>query len=49
VEAFAADPFVTKTLGQGLRDEFVRYKSDEWRAYHQSVSQWEIDRYARLF
>ncbi|MBE2214224.1 MAG: type III glutamate--ammonia ligase [Opitutaceae bacterium] len=49
VEAFAADPFVTKTLGQGLRDEFVHYKANEWRAYHQTVSQWEIDRYARLF
>lgn len=49
VNAFAADPFVTKTLGQGLRDEFVHYKSEEWRQYHQHVSAWEIDRYARLF
>jgi len=49
VIAFAADPFVTKILGQGLRDEFITYKSDEWRAYHQHVSAWEIDRYARMF
>jgi len=49
VNAFAADPFVTKTLGQGLRDEFIAYKSEEWRQYHQHVSSWEIDRYARLF
>ncbi len=49
VNAFAADPFVTKTLGQGLRDEFIAYKSEEWRHYHQHVSSWEIDRYARLF
>ncbi|MEO7597669.1 MAG: type III glutamate--ammonia ligase [Opitutus sp.] len=49
VNAFAADPFVTKTLGQGLRDEFITYKSDEWRLYHQHVSAWEIDRYARMF
>lgn len=49
VEAFAADPFVTRTLGQGLRDEFIHYKSEEWRSYHQSVSQWEVDRYARMF
>ncbi len=49
VEKFAADPFITQTLGQELRDEFITYKSEEWRAYHLTVSQWEIDRYARLF
>ncbi|MEP2774848.1 MAG: type III glutamate--ammonia ligase [Luteolibacter sp.] len=49
VEAFAADPFVTETLGQELRDEFIKYKSEEWRQYHQTVSQWEIDTYARMF
>lgn len=49
VKAFAADPFVTKVLGQGLRDEFITYKSEEWRQYHQQVSAWEIDRYARMF
>jgi glutamine synthetase len=49
VEAFAADPFVEKVLGKELRDEFIKYKSAEWTEYHQTVSQWEIDRYARLF
>ena len=49
VDAFEADPFVTKILGQELRDEFIKYKRAEWTEYHQTVSQWEIDRYARLF
>ncbi|MGJ8677993.1 MAG: type III glutamate--ammonia ligase [Akkermansiaceae bacterium] len=49
VEAFAADPFITETLGEGLRDEFITYKTEEWRQYHQRVSQWEIDTYARKF
>ncbi len=49
VEAFAADPFITETLGQGLRDEFITHKSEEWRQYHQRISQWEVDTYARLF
>jgi glutamine synthetase len=49
VEAFAANPFIEKTLGQGLRDEFITYKSEEWRTYHQQVSAWEIAQYARLF
>ncbi len=49
VAAFAADPFVEETLGTDLRNEFIKYKSEEWRQYHQTVSQWEIDRYARLY
>lgn len=49
VAAFAADPLVEKTLGKELRDEFVRYKRQEWEAYHQSVSAWEVERYAYLF
>ena len=49
VDAFEADPFVEKIIGKELKDEFIRYKREEWTDYHQSVSQWEIDRYARLF
>jgi len=49
VAAFAADPFIERVLGSGLRNEFIAYKSDEWRDYHQQVSKWEIERYARLF
>lgn len=49
VDAFAADPFITETLGQELRDEFIRYKRDEWNEYHQSISAWEIERYSHLF
>jgi glutamine synthetase len=49
VDAFEADPFIESVLGAELTHEFVRYKRAEWEQYHQSVSQWEIDRYARLF
>ncbi len=49
VDAFEADPFTTTVLGAGLKQEFITYKRAEWEEYHQSVSQWEIDRYARLF
>jgi glutamine synthetase len=49
VAAFADDPFVEKTLGRGLRDEFITQKQSEWEAYHLTVSQWEIDTYARRF
>jgi glutamine synthetase len=49
VKAFAADPFVQEILGTELRNEFITYKSEEWRQYHQRVSQWEVDTYARMF
>jgi len=49
VEAFAADPLVEATLGKGLRDEFIRYKTEEWEAYHLSVSTWEVERYSYMF
>jgi glutamine synthetase len=49
VAAFEADPFIEEVLGTTLRNEFIRYKSEEWRQYHQCVSQWEVDQYARLF
>jgi glutamine synthetase len=49
VAAFAADPLVEQTLGTALRDEFVKYKGDEWQEYHLTVSPWEVDRYSHLF
>ena len=49
VAAFAADPLMEATLGKELRDEFILYKSQEWEAYHLTVSQWETSRYSHLF
>ncbi len=30
-------------------DYFVRVKRDEWRAAHEQITQWELDRYLQLF
>ncbi|HTS40311.1 MAG TPA: type III glutamate--ammonia ligase [Xanthobacteraceae bacterium] len=49
VHAFAADPLVEATLGRELRDEFVKYKTQEWEDYHLAISPWEIERYSHLF
>lgn len=49
VDAFEADPFTEQVLGPVLKQEFITYKRAEWDEYHQSISQWEIDRYARLY
>lgn len=49
VDAFTEDPWIRDVLGDGLTDEFIRYKSAEWEEYHNTVSAWEIERYARFF
>lgn len=49
VEAFAADPLMEATLGKELRNEFIKYKTQEWEAFHLTVSEWEIERYSHLF
>ena len=47
--SFAADPFIERTLGRPLRDEFVHYKTVEWESYHLGISAWEVERYSHLF
>lgn len=49
IHAFEDDPFIEETLGIALKNEFITYKRAEWEEYHQTVSQWEIDKYARLY
>ena len=49
MEAFAADPWIRETLGDELTDEFIRYKRAEWDEYHNTISAWEVERYARFF
>jgi glutamine synthetase len=49
VDAFEEDPFTEQVLGSGLKQEFITYKRQEWEEYHQTVSQWETDKYARLY
>jgi glutamine synthetase len=51
-EALAAletDPVMQGALGPALTAEFLKVKRQEWVRYHNTVSQWEIDRYLTLF
>ncbi|TVP53517.1 MAG: type III glutamate--ammonia ligase [Halomonadaceae bacterium] len=49
VEAFAADPLSRQVFGGAMFDSFVSFKREEWRSYHNHVSDWEIDRYLKFF
>jgi glutamine synthetase len=49
LDTFEADPVIQGALGPELAAEFVKVKRQEWVKYHNTVSQWEIDRYLTLF
>ena len=49
VQAFEDDPFTEHVLGADLKREFITCKRAEWEEYHQTVSRWEIEKYARFY
>ena len=49
LKAFEEDPWIEEVLGGALKKEFITCKQAEWEEYHQTISQWEIDKYARLY
>jgi len=49
VEAFANDDLARRVFGEDLFNAFVDLKRDEWRAYHNHVSDWERQRYLKFF
>jgi len=49
VEAFDADPLSEQVMGPELKRAFVELKSEEWWSYHNTVSEWEHDRYLEFF
>ena len=49
VERFAEDELAREVFGPAMFDAFVDYKSAEWEEYHNHISDWEIERYARFF
>jgi glutamine synthetase len=49
VEAFDRDPLSEQVLGAELKRSYVELKSSEWWDYHNTVSEWEYDRYLEFF
>jgi glutamine synthetase len=48
VEAFDRDPLAVEVMGAEFRAAYVDLKRREWWEYHDTVSDWEIDRYLTL-
>jgi glutamine synthetase len=49
VEAFDADPLAERVLGPELKHAYVELKTAEWWDYHNTVSDWELERYLTFF
>lgn len=49
VQALMQDTVLTQAIGEAFCKQFVRLKSQEWQAYAQCVSAWELQRYTEAF
>jgi glutamine synthetase len=49
IEAFDADPLGEQILGSELKASYVELKTQEWWEYHNTVSEWEYDRYLEFY
>jgi glutamine synthetase len=49
IDCLERDELLCNALGKTYAQYYVDVKRDEWRQYHQSVSQWELDRYLGVY
>ena len=49
LDAFAADPLSRQVFGEKMYESWLAYKRDEWQSYMNHVSDWEKNRYLRMF
>jgi glutamine synthetase len=49
IDHLEKDDVIKSALGATYAAEYVRVKREEWRQYHNSVSQWEQDNYLGLY
>jgi glutamine synthetase len=49
IAAFAADPLSEQVMGPLMYQTYIEFKSQEWEAYHNHISDWEIQRYLKFF
>jgi len=49
VDYLEQDEVVKGALGAAYADYYIQTKREEWRRYHNSVSQWEVDNYLGVY
>ncbi len=48
-EALRHDDLAEHVMGPVMRNSYLAYKVDEWERYHQTVTDWEVAEYLRLY
>jgi glutamine synthetase len=48
-EALRNDELAEQVMGPVMRKSYLAYKVDEWERYHQTVTDWEVKEYLRLY
>jgi glutamine synthetase len=48
-EALRTDDLAIEVMGPVMHKSYLAYKVDEWERYHQTVTDWEVAEYLRLF
>ncbi len=49
VEQLAKSDLAEEVMGRAIMRSFLAYKIDEWERYHQTVTDWEVREYLRLY
>jgi glutamine synthetase len=49
IDAFEADPLTLEVFGADLHAAYVEFKRAEWEDFHNTVGQWEWERYLTLY
>jgi glutamine synthetase len=49
LEALRNDELAKQVMGPVMLRSYLAYKDDEWERYHQTVTDWEVTEYLRLF
>lgn len=49
LDCLEGDKVVKEALGAEYADYYIEVKREEWRQYHQHVSQWELDKYLPIY
>ena len=47
--ALSEDELAEEVMGTSMRKSYLAYKVDEWERYHQTVTDWEVQEYLRLY
>jgi len=48
-QALREDELAKEVMGDAMQKSYLAYKVDEWERYHQTVTDWEVQEYLRLY